>query len=66
MNQSADRKTCDSKATYRFTWPGQDESFICEHHATWLKRVAKAMGLHLQVAQLGDDVDEICQQTEPA
>ena len=60
------RKTCENKATYRFTWPGQDESFICGTHVNWLERVAKAIELPLQVIPLGDDVDETCRQTWPA
>lgn len=41
--------TCDNKAQYRYTWPGQDESFICEEHSKKLRAVAQAMSFHLQL-----------------
>lgn len=40
---------CAARAAYRYTWPGRDESFICEEHAAKLRAVAEAMGLHLQL-----------------
>ena len=61
-----DRKTCENEAAYRFTWPGRDESFVCESHAAWVRRVATAMGLHLQLIALEGDVDETCRQQESA
>lgn len=45
---------CPNFARYRFTWPGQDESFICEEHANKLKAVARAMGMHQQFIELTD------------
>jgi len=53
-------KKCGDVARYRFTWPGQNEAFICEGHVGWLKQVASAMGLSLQVIPLGDDVSKTC------
>ena len=57
-------KECENKAAYRFTWPGNDESYICEDHSTKLKGVAAAIGLHLQlVPTLGPDIElETCKQ----
>ena len=55
--------TCENDAVYRFTWPGQDESFICEDHVKWLQNVANAMGLHLQIIPLEKDVSEKCRQS---
>lgn len=46
---------CPEVAAYRFTWPGQDESFICEGHVGKLRSVAAAMGMHLQVIELEPD-----------
>lgn len=46
---------CDNQARYRFTWPGKDESFICEDHVGKLRAVASAIGLHLQVILLSRD-----------
>jgi len=43
---------CNNLAKYRFTWPGKDESLICEEHVKKLKHVAKAMGLNLQIITL--------------
>ena len=40
---------CGKDAVYRYTWPGRDESFICEGHSSKLKSVARAIGLHLQL-----------------
>jgi len=39
---------CSKIAVYRFTWPGQDESYICEEHEPQLKGIANAMGFHCQ------------------
>ena len=46
---------CNNKAIYRYTWPGRDESFICERHVSWLKKVANAMGFSLQVIPLTEE-----------
>lgn len=43
---------CPNYAAYRFTWPGQDESFICDAHASKLRRVAQAMGMYIQLIPL--------------
>jgi len=45
---------CDNPAKYRFTWPGRDESFVCEDHVVKLKSVANAMGFHLSVTPLSE------------
>jgi hypothetical protein len=43
---------CDNHATHRFTWPGSDESVICDAHLLNLLGVAEAMGMHVQVIPL--------------
>jgi hypothetical protein len=53
---------CAEKAAYRFTWPGKDESFICEKHSQKLKTVADAMGLYIQLIPLEDNQEEMCRQ----
>lgn len=53
--------TCGEEAAYRYTWPGRDESFICEEHADKLRAVASAMGLHLQLIPV-DPSSETCHQ----
>lgn len=40
---------CGKDAVYRYTWPGRDESFICEQHSIALQNVAKAIGLYVQL-----------------
>jgi hypothetical protein len=56
------KKTCDKVASHRFTWPGNDEAFICENHQRQLKRVADTMGLHLQTISLGTGIQKTCTQ----
>lgn len=56
---------CVKYANYRYTWPGRDESFICEDHCGKLRAVAGAMGLHLQLIPIvpsGDSVRPMCGQ----
>ena len=43
---------CEDVATYRFTWPGQDEKGICAMHAPKLRGIAMAIGLHVQMIPL--------------
>lgn len=49
------QEKCDNAASYRFTWPGQDEAPICTEHVNKLVNVAKATGLRLQIMPLGDE-----------
>lgn len=55
---------CQNKATHRFTWPGQKESFICDKHVGKLRAVAKAMGFHLDIhpTHESDFENELCRQ----
>ena len=43
---------CPNEAAYKYTWPGQDESVICEEHVGKLRGIALAMGLYIQVRPL--------------
>lgn len=43
---------CKEPARFRFTWPGRDETLICETHLPKLRAVAQALGLHLQIIPL--------------
>jgi len=45
-------KRCGAPALFRYTWPGRDEMFACVEHAGGIRRVAEAMGLHLQLVLL--------------
>lgn len=53
---------CKNTAIYRYTWPGRDESFICEEHASKLLDIANVMGLYLQLIPLSKDQEIKCQQ----
>ena len=46
---------CKNLAKYRFTWPGADESLICEEHVVGLRIVADAIGLSLQIIPLSEN-----------
>lgn len=46
------QKGCEYQVVARFTWPGQDESYVCNEHEQKLISVARAIGLHLQVIPL--------------
>jgi|GEM_PF-6729381 len=48
------KSECDQDAAFRFTWPGKDESFICERHGRRMVEIAQAMGLHIQLIPLTD------------
>jgi len=45
---------CDNPAKYRFTWPGRDESLICEEHVVKLESVANAMGFNILIIPLSE------------
>lgn len=49
------QKGCESIADWRFTWPGQDEAGICEHHVGKLRGIAAAMGVYVQVIPLAQE-----------
>jgi hypothetical protein len=53
---------CDTPAAYRFTWPGRDESYICEAHSHKLEAVANAIGLYLQLIPVEDESGLLCKQ----
>ena len=45
-------KPCDQPADFRYTWPGQDESYACYAHGREIARIAHAMGFYLQLTIL--------------
>jgi hypothetical protein len=45
---------CGERAAYRYTWPGKNESHVCELHSLKLLAVANAIGLPLQLIALTD------------
>jgi hypothetical protein len=52
---------CGEDAAYRYTWPGRNESFVCEAHARRIASVAHAMGLNLQFVPVPSE-QGCCQQ----
>lgn len=44
-----DNVKCGHTAALRYTWPGRDEAYACNCCAVRIKRVADAMGFHLQL-----------------
>jgi hypothetical protein len=53
---------CQKAAAYRYTWPGRDESFVCEDHSHNLRGVASVMGLYLQLIPLEPEEEQTCRQ----
>lgn len=47
--KSIDQQQCAKDAAFRYTWPGEDESYICLDHIHHLRRTAEAIGLQLQL-----------------
>ncbi len=43
---------CQNLAAYRFTWPGNPESFACEDCAQKLSGVAEIIGCQIQLIRL--------------
>jgi len=43
---------CPCAASFRYTWPGRDETFICGECVSKLRSVASALGLPLQIIDL--------------
>jgi len=43
---------CENPAAYRYTWPGKNESGICEQHVEKARAVAESMGFYLQILPL--------------
>lgn len=58
MKKCQQKPNCGNDASFRFTWPGRDESFICLEHSIKLAHVASAMGLRLQIIPILPDAIE--------
>lgn len=56
---------CEEPAAFRYTWPGRDESLICEEHVGKLRAVAAAMGLHLQLIPVEQSAGNCSQIVSP-
>lgn len=44
---------CDKDADFLFTWPGRDQAGVCGEHSIKLVNIASAIGVHLQLIELG-------------
>ena len=54
MTECKITKLCGSEATYRYTWPGEDEDVICKQCSERLLQVAAALRIHLQLISISD------------
>ena len=45
-------KQCDEQSAFRYTWPGKDEQHICLGHGASVRKMAEAIGMHLQLIPL--------------
>ncbi len=54
MNEDQPTKEikCTLPALFKYTWPGNDEAAACFEHSFQIKKVAEAIGLHLQMIQV--------------
>lgn len=52
MNLYCDQVGCKEPPAYRYTWPGRDETGICEEHVGWLRQVIVAIDLALEIIPL--------------
>ncbi len=43
------QKGCNDIPAYRFTWPGTNEAAVCENHSRYVKGVASALGMYIQL-----------------
>ena len=54
MIDLCDQRDCPNEAAFLYTWPGKDQKSACCTHAKAIKRVADAMGMHLQMIPILD------------
>jgi hypothetical protein len=55
---------CTNPAIVRYTWPGQNECYVCAIHALGIQKIACSMGLVIQFMHLtvSEMVDHACSQ----
>ncbi len=54
-----DSDRCESIATVRRFWPGNDPDLVCIGHAMDSQRIANAMGFTLVIEPVGNRVGEM-------
>jgi hypothetical protein len=50
-----EEKLCEAPVFSRFTWPRQDEQYVCLLHTMKLIEISNGMGMHLQIIPLRID-----------
>lgn len=55
---------CPNPPAFRYTWPGQDEKFICAIHGAAAVRVMQSMGMYLQLIPI--TIDDLTREPMPA
>lgn len=53
---TCNQRGCNQPASFRFTWPGNDEAGICLQHSEQLSAISAAMGFHVQLIPLSKEV----------
>lgn len=49
---TCDQHDCECVGVFRYTWPGKNEARACLEHAARLRRVATALGFHLEMISI--------------
>jgi hypothetical protein len=55
-------KQCKNPGTFKYTWPGRDESYICATCVEKLKAIAAAFGMYLQIRAVPEEEQSQCWQ----
>jgi len=63
---NCNQRGCDEPASFRYTWPGQDEAGICLQHAEQLSAISEAMGLHVQLIPLPPEAAAMIELAHPS
>jgi len=56
------KNQCPNPGSYKYTWPGRNESYICELHVSQLRNIASAIGLYIQVRPVPEQEQWQCDQ----
>ena len=51
---------CQNLASFRYTWPGRSENYICKEHVEYLKSITNALGFYLQIIPC--ETQNLCEQ----
>ncbi len=56
------KQQCQNPGSFKFTWPGKDEDYICSSHLPNLLIIANAMGLYIQIRPNLEEEQRQCGQ----